>query len=107
MAKRDSNLNPVRKSRGLRGTTTDVADYESWSEGSLKRAIVAASRTGGALRFGYTSDGGAYAIGIYGDGAPYTHYVKPGDDSDAVCEDIVELFETIRDSLQSGEKAEK
>jgi hypothetical protein len=31
----------------------------------------------GATRFGYSRDGGAYAIGILGDGEPFTEYL-PG-----------------------------
>lgn len=46
----------------------------------LQYAITAVAQKGGALRFGYTRDGGAYAIGIYGDGDPYTEYVSPQED---------------------------
>lgn len=38
------------------------------------------AQQGMALRLGYTRDGGAYAIGIYGDGEPFTEYVRPSED---------------------------
>lgn len=97
MAKKDSNGNPLGKSRGLGKRGASTADFASWDAEKLKRAIVTAASTGGAIRFGYTSDGGAYALGIYGDGAPYTHYVKPDDESGDILDDICDLFESIRD----------
>ena len=34
-----------------------------------------------AVRFGKSRDGGAYAVGVYGDGqAPYTDFLKPDED---------------------------
>lgn len=42
---------------------------------NILECIIAAVEVGGALRFGTTSDGGAYALGVYGDGpTPYTLY---------------------------------
>jgi hypothetical protein len=46
----------------------------------LQYTITAVAQKGGALRLGYTRDGGAYAIGIYGDGDPYTEYISPTED---------------------------
>ena len=46
----------------------------------LVYTIAAVAQKGGALRLGYTRDGGAYAIGVYGDGDPYTEYVSPKED---------------------------
>jgi len=46
----------------------------------LLHAVATVAYKGGALRFGYTRDGGAITVGVYGDGDPYTDYLKPGDD---------------------------
>jgi len=46
----------------------------------LQHVIATVAHTGGALRLGYTRDGGAYAVGIYGDGEPYTEYIRPSED---------------------------
>jgi len=59
-----------------------IADWTGADGDALKAAIAAISAIGGALRLGYTRDGGAYAIGIYGDGDPFTEYVSPRDDID-------------------------
>lgn len=103
MAKLDSNRNPIGKSRGLKRGTTAVADWASADADALRSAICAAAIVGGALRFGYTSDGGAYALGIYGDGAPYTEYVSPADDIDITLVAVRELFEDIANDLATKE----
>lgn len=97
MAKQDSNGNPIRQSRGLSRQRGTPADWQSADAALVIRAICVAASTGGALRFGYTADGGAYAVGIYGDGPPYTHYTAPGLDINQTLQDIVDLFEGIAD----------
>lgn len=76
--------------------TKGAADWGSCDPEKLQAAVVAAGNIGGALRFGYTSDGGAYSIGIYGDGDPYTHYVRPDEDIDGTLRDLAEYFEALR-----------
>lgn len=97
MAKKDSNLNPYRKSRGLGGSRGSAADWASADADLLKRAIEVASAAGGAVRFGYTRDLGAYSVGIYGDGDPYTVTRSPGENIDNTLQDIIDLFEDMRD----------
>lgn len=65
-----------RVSRGSDG----IADWGSVDGKLLAGVIGTVAKSGGAVRFGYTSDGGAYAVGIYGDGEPYTDYIRPSED---------------------------
>jgi len=95
VAKRDSNFNPVGKSRGVRKQSGETADWSSADPLTLRNAIAQAAKTGGALRFGYSRDSGAYAIGIYGDGEPYTEFVRPAEDIDTFLEEVIALFEQI------------
>lgn len=81
-----------QRTRSFRRNSTTVADWSTVDANVLRSAIAAASVRGGALRFGYTSDGGAYAIGIYGDGQPYTEFVKPSEDVEQMLKDITEFF---------------
>lgn len=97
MAKKDSNGNPLGKSRGLGRGRGQAADWASADATVLKRAIEIAAVMGGAIRFGYTRDLGAYSIGIYGDGDPYTVTIPPSQDIDITLQDIIDLFEDIRD----------
>jgi hypothetical protein len=54
------------------------ADFEA-----LAKAIAAVTQHGFAIRFGYTRDLGAYAVGVIGDGDPYTEFIRPTEDIDA------------------------
>lgn len=104
MAKRAPDSDVSGKRRGIGRAGFEPADYNSASPELLKRAIITAASTGGALRFGYTSDGGAYAVGIYGDGSPYTHYVSPAQELDIILTQIIELFESIADDKATAQK---
>lgn len=104
MAKQDSQTSGAGKSRGLKRRRGGIADWASVDAESIRDAITAAAFTGGALRFGYSRDGGAYAIGIYGDGDPYTEFVKPGEEVEITLQDICELFEGIKDDQATSRK---
>ena len=70
-----------------------ASDWGKVDQAVVHRAIVAAARAGGALRFGYTADGGAFALGIYGDGdEPYTEYFRPNEDVAFALTEIAQMF---------------
>lgn len=70
------------------------ADWATVDMAQIQETIVKVTKVGGAIRFGYTADGGAYALGIYGDGAaPYTEYVRPGEDIEAILADLGSVFD--------------
>lgn len=86
-----------RKSRGLfKGKQSKlpgvVADYGSVEPKVLVDVIQIVSAKGGAIRFGYTRDGGAYAIGIYYDGEHETTYLRPDEDLVGYLTDIAETM---------------
>lgn len=85
-SRRKAQENKVRRFTDNRGGTS--ADWETVDAMVLTRAIAAVSAMGGAIRLGYTRDGGAYALGIYGDGEPFTVYVSPKEDINAELEGI-------------------
>lgn len=49
----------------------------------------------GALRVGLSRDGGALAIGIYGDGDPYTEYIDSPDDTAEYFSGLAEYFANL------------
>lgn len=106
MVKRDSNFNPLGKSRGVRRQGASTADWASVGADAIRRAITAAAVCGGALRFGYSRDGGAYAVGIYGDGDPYTEFVRPSDDIEGFLEDVIALFDDLGDDNAAAPAAQ-
>lgn len=72
--------------------TSEPADWATQRADVILALITAVSTTGGAVRFGYTRDGGAYAVGFYGDGEPYTEYIRPNEDVDAALLAMLELW---------------
>lgn len=65
------------------------ADYSGCDARRVLAAVGAICKAGGAVRFGYTRDGGAYAVGVYGDGdKPYTDYLRPGESLEDYLDDL-------------------
>lgn len=93
MGSSNYDLTQGRKRRYERHKLADKpVNYASVSAEEIKALVCAITRSHGAVRFGYTSDGGAYAIGIYGDGEPYTEYVRPGEDMDKTLHEMTLAF---------------
>lgn len=71
----------------------------------LQALIAAVTEQGGAVRFGYSRDGGAYSIGILGDGDPYTEWVRPNEDLDGALREMAESWGAPVDTLEASEPA--
>jgi hypothetical protein len=77
------NTDGVKANRAYR-PRVEPADWSSVDNEAISTAISAVGSIGGALRFGYSRDGGAYSIGVYGmETQPYTDFLRPGDDVSA------------------------
>jgi len=74
-----------RRNRG----NGESAEWGSVDAAKLLAAIVAVTSHGYAIRFGYTKDGGAYAIGIIGDGEPFTEFVRPTENIDLYFDGVI------------------
>lgn len=59
-----------------------IADWGGASAELIRRAIETITSDGGAVRFGYSRDGGAYSLGVYGDGKPFTEFLPGAQDVD-------------------------
>lgn len=72
---------------------TVTADWDRVDAEQLRSTVGAMTQAGGALRCGVTRDGGAYSLGIYGDGPEaYTVYVRPNENLDEVLAELEQLF---------------
>lgn len=82
-----------RRNRGK----VDAADWKEASPDKVAKAIIAVTSHGYAIRFGYTKDGGAFAVGILGDGEPFTEFIRPTEDIDlhldGISEDYLDISE--------------
>jgi hypothetical protein len=59
---------------------SEVAEWMRFDPVDLVKFISTLAACGGAVRFGYTKDGGAFAMGLYYDGESETQYCKPNED---------------------------
>ena len=89
------------KSRARRygggGVKSFTADWRIIENVAIVELIQAASETGGAVRFGVTRDGGAYALGVYGDGPdPYTLYAGSAEEMGDHITHLTDVFEAIK-----------
>lgn len=71
-----------QRRRGTRGAATPI-DWTAISSDVIAGLVIAVTLQGGAVRFGLSRDGTALAVGILGDGEPYTEWFRPSDDIEA------------------------
>lgn len=97
MAKKGKDGGSGVSQTGLR-ETLGRGKQASWllcNPEELRETVDSVAKTGGALRLGYSRDGAAYSIGVYGDGDPYTLYCPPEDDITAVIVRIGNAFKEL------------
>lgn len=70
-----------------------VADWSNASPTLLAALVCAVAVEGGAVRFGYTRDGGAYSIGLYLGSDSKTYYCN---DAEGIDEQLTELIEYFK-----------
>ena len=70
----------------------NVADWKVADATKIQSAIASAGAKHGALRFGYSRDGGAYAIGVYAGIEYFTDYVRPSENIDDYLDRLTEAF---------------
>lgn len=79
----------------IRQREIEAADWGEADAGLLHQLIQVIAAMGGAARFGYSRDGGAFSIGVYGDGEPYTEYVGGSGDIDYHLRGFIETYRQI------------
>lgn len=89
----DRNLDKKPKKRRYSDGASTTADWTTANAELLRDCIAAVTKDGSALRFGYSRDGGAFAIGIYENGEAYTVWCRPSEDIDQKLRSILESFE--------------
>lgn len=62
--------------------SSEPTDWSNVSDGLLVKLIDAVTSRGGAVRFGYSRDGGAYALGLYYGSENTTEYCRPNEELD-------------------------
>lgn len=88
--------NRKAESRRRRQAVSRTGSHADWSEvdgALLAKMVQAVARTGGALRLGFTRDGGAYAVGFYDGDDKHTEYISPNDDVNEFMRGVIEDYE--------------
>jgi len=100
----DKKLDKKRPHKSFQQKLTRSADYVSVDAELLRSAIASAAHAGGALRFGYSRDGGVYAVGVLGDGDPYTLWCKDAEELDITLTNLKDHFDDMaRPSVKGAE----
>lgn len=71
------------------------ADWAMAASATVCRLISVVSSRGGAVRFGYTRDGGAYAVGFYYGDDHVTKYCRPSDDLEQWLTWWIDFYEAL------------
>lgn len=89
------NNKPARKGKrsAKRRRNSTRAEWTTATPAFIHALIVAVAKFDGAIRFGRSRDGGAYAIGVYGDGEPWTDYLPGSKSVDDWLEELIEELE--------------
>jgi len=87
---RRSEAKGLPEAAGRRG---GVADWANASADLTLQLVCRVAAQGGAVRYGYTRDGGAYSIGLYlGEGSK-TYYCNEKEGIDETLRELLEYFD--------------
>jgi hypothetical protein len=91
-----------RRNRGA----VEAADWREADATKILDAITAVCRYGFAIRFGYTKDGGAFAVGIIGDGDAFTEFTRPSEDIDLYLDSLSADYRQYPDNEFSASRSQ-
>jgi hypothetical protein len=89
---RHDNAEQQRANRRSNRNTGITADWGSADAAVVSQLICCITKHGYAVRFGYTRDGGSFALGIMGDGEPFTEFCRPTEDINLFLAGFVEDY---------------
>lgn len=94
---RESSAKQARAAKKALPPTTrkgdGVADWQNADPNLVLRLVCRVAVQGGAVRYGYTRDGGAYSIGIYLGSDSKTYYCNEKEGIDEEIRQLLEYFE--------------
>lgn len=102
MSKSDEQIEREGRQKQRRETTkalppdrvgrTGIADWANASAESVLQLVCLVGLQGGAVRFGYTRDGGAYSVGIYLGENSKTYYCNESEGINEQLQDLISYF---------------
>lgn len=98
-SKKSDEYKSVFGNRGNGGTgSSKRANWGLAEPATIFELIKKASSRGGAVRFGYTRDGGAYALGLYYGSEHVTKYCPPDQNVNKFLSEWYDFFEQFPDT---------
>jgi len=74
------------------GSTPKKINWDEVPDVVVIQLITAATAAGGAVRFGGSRDGGVLALGVYGDGDPYTEWFHDAEEFLEFAHDLIAVY---------------
>jgi len=93
--KRDDKRKAAQAKKALptnQRSSNGVADWANANAENVLQLVCAVAMEGGAVRFGYTRDGGAYSIGLYLGSDSKTYYCNDAEGINGQLEELIEYF---------------
>lgn len=90
--RRDGKRERAKQSRGRRAANAAGISLRSGDWIAIAALVISFAECGGAIRIGYTRDGGALAIGCYLGDDYATEYIRPSEDFRASMLEIAEAW---------------
>lgn len=103
----DKSINDRDRKRQFRQKASSNADWQQVDAATIQRCIATVAKTGGALRFGYSRDGGVFAVGVLGDGQPYTLWERDPEVMSETLQELCQHFEDMDVPAQESTRAKK
>jgi hypothetical protein len=90
--KADNRREKARENRSRRNSLAGSMDITNLDPLPLLALVYAFAADGGAVRIGYSRDGGSLAVGCYMGNDYSTEYVRPNELFDSACQEIAEAW---------------
>lgn len=102
MPVRDNNgyVRGGSKNRRAKKRDAEPVYWDSRSTPVIFRLVESAQRAGGAIRFGGNRNNTMLALGVYGDGEPYTEYFRDTGEFEDFAEDLILVFNGMAEAKE-------
>jgi len=90
--KKEEKRARAKEARGRRAAASGSYTWEQFDWYGFIALTEGICAQGGALRVGFTRDGGAIAIGVYLGDDYATEYIRPAEDFPTACEEIADAW---------------
>lgn len=91
----DSKKDVFNDITSYKSNSTANADWGAVSAELIGKLVDTVSSRGGAVRFGYTRDGGAYSLGLYYGSGHKTFYCRGGEDVEAFVNQWITFYDSL------------